>query len=188
MDLPWKSHESNSFVTNVGLITSRNEGRDNIMSAEWTHHISYSPGIIAVSISKDNNTTAKNIAKTKVFGVSIVAEDQNVIASKAGDYEGYLVDKISALRDLGFSFIRGKETGVYLVEGSVLQLECKLVNIIDSGSHNLFIGEVVSAKLVDKKPLIMHGGKFWRFGEQIHKSAQNELDRINQIFDKYKLN
>ena len=186
MDLSWGSAESSSFVTNVGLITSKGDKGDNIMSAEWTHHISYSPGIIAISINRENQNTAKNIAKTKVFGVSLAGDDQSVLASTAGGYEGDKFDKITALKELGFSFTRGKETGVYLVDDSVLQLECKLVNTVSSGDHTLFIGEVVFAKLNDKAPLIMHGGKFWKFGEQIHKPAQVELDKIKSVFDEHK--
>ncbi len=185
MDLPWGSSDSTSFVTNVGLITSKGDNSDNIMSAEWTHHISYSPGLIAVSIGH-GKITAKNIIGTKFFGVSLASEDQNILASNAGNYHGEHVDKITALKELGFSFTRGKETGVYLIDGAVLQMECKLVNTVNSGDHTLFIGEVVSVKhLGDKRPLIMHGGKFWKFGEQIHKLAEAELDRIKKVFEKH---
>ena len=186
MDMPWGSAESSPFVTNVGLITSKDDKGDNIMSAEWTHHISYSPSLIAVSVNKTNKTTAKNIAENKFFGVSIASSEQNVISSTSGDYKGYLVDKIAALKELGFKFSRGEKTGVYLVDGSVLQLECKLVNTVNSGSHTLFIGEVVSVKhLADKKPLIYNHGKFWKFGEQVHKPAQVELDNIKKVFEKH---
>ncbi len=185
-DIPYGSLESASFVTNVGLITSKGDNGDNVMSAEWTHHISYSPGMIAVSINNGNKSTAKSIVKSKVFGVSIASDNQNILVSTAGSHEGYLVDKIAALKELGFKFTRGERTGVYLVDDSVLQLECKLVNTVGSGDHTLFVGEVVSIKhLGDKKPLVMCGGKFWKFGEQIHKPAQVELDKIKKVFEKH---
>ncbi len=50
MNLPWGDEKSNKFVTNVGLITSNGPYGHNIMAAEWTHHISYNPGLIAVCI------------------------------------------------------------------------------------------------------------------------------------------
>ena len=187
MDLPWGSVESTSFVTNVGLITSKDDSGDNIMSAEWTHHISYSPALVAVSIGH-GKITARNIMKIKVFGVSLAAEDQNILASNAGNYHGDFFDKIAAFEEIGLKFTRGKETGVLLVDGAVLQMECKLINMVSSGDHTLFIGEVVFAKLNNKKPLIMHDGKFWKLGEQIHKPAQDELERIKKIFEKHKRN
>src|SRR3989344_703809 len=107
MDLPWGSVESKSFVTPVGLITSKGDKGDNIMAAEGTHHISYSPGIISVSIG-NGKITAKNISATKVFGVSLAAEDQQAIVSFAGGHHGENVDKLAALKELGFRFTRGK--------------------------------------------------------------------------------
>ncbi len=132
MDLPWGSVESKSFVTPVGLITSKGDKGDNIMAAESTHHLSYSPGIISVSIG-NNKTTANNISATKFFGVSLASENQQTLVSFAGGHSGDKIDKIAALKEIGFGFTRGKETGVYLVDGAVLQAECKLVNHIVTG-------------------------------------------------------
>ena len=97
MDLPWGDSRSNQFVTNVGLITSNGPYGHNIMAAEWTHQISYEPGLIAVCINPRDATHA-NIAKTKEFGVNLCVSDQNVMSSVAGGNSGKSVDKISALR------------------------------------------------------------------------------------------
>ena len=64
IDLPWGDERSVKFITNVGLITSKSKTGDNIMAAEWTHHVSYNPGLIAVCI-RPTSTTAINIKKTK---------------------------------------------------------------------------------------------------------------------------
>jgi len=70
MDIPWGSDESKKFATNVGLITSNGPHGHNVMAAEWTHHVSYSPGMIMVNVGFDKATEA-NIMKTKEFGVSL---------------------------------------------------------------------------------------------------------------------
>ena len=46
----------NKFATTIGLITSSGSSGPNIMAYEWTHHLSYKPGLIAVSLGyhKDN--------------------------------------------------------------------------------------------------------------------------------------
>ena len=77
MDLPWGSDYAKKFVTNVGLITTTGPKGDNIMAAEWTHQVSYSPGLIAVCIKPDETNNA-NISKSKEFGVNLCADDQNV--------------------------------------------------------------------------------------------------------------
>ena len=78
MDLPYGSEQKKQFVTNVGLITTHGTKGDDIMASEWTHMLSCSPGIISVSIG-NGKTSGKNIKKTKEFGVSLAAQDQNVL-------------------------------------------------------------------------------------------------------------
>ena len=57
------------------------------MAAEWTHQISYSPGLIMVNIGFDK-ATADNIKKNKEFGISLAADDQNIVSSVAGGSSG----------------------------------------------------------------------------------------------------
>ncbi len=52
MDLPWGDPRSNKFATTIGLITSDGPNKQNIMASEWTHHLSYRPGLIAVSLGQ----------------------------------------------------------------------------------------------------------------------------------------
>jgi flavin reductase (DIM6/NTAB) family NADH-FMN oxidoreductase RutF len=55
----------------VGLITSDGRYGPNVMAAEWTHHISYSPSLIAVNI-RGRDTIAENIKNSKEFGAKLV--------------------------------------------------------------------------------------------------------------------
>lgn len=50
MDIPYGSLAHHAFVTNVGLVTSTGPHGENIMAAEWTHHLSYKPGMVAVCL------------------------------------------------------------------------------------------------------------------------------------------
>ena len=188
MDIPWRSEPSNKFVNNVGLITSYGKKGDNIMSAEWTHHVSHEPGIIAVCIDREDTTYA-NIIGTKEFGVNLCAEDQSVISSISGNNSGNETDKIGALKELGYKFFKGKKTKLLMVEGAALQVECKLVKSIELGDRTMFVGEAVYVHPVSgKQPLIYHSGKYWKFGEQIHKPKENELKKIKEIVERNKIN
>ena len=186
MDMTWGDEKSSRFVTNVGLITSNGPHGNNVMAAEWTRHISYSPGLVMVNV-RPGKATHDNILKTKEFGISIAASDQGVFASVAGKVSGKEVDKISVLKDLGFKFFKGKNTNVLLVEGAVLKLECKLIKKIQLGSHTAFIGEIVeSYPLEDKEPLIYYKRKYWKFGEQIQTLNEEDLKRISELIEKHK--
>ena len=108
MDLPWGEERTKQFVTNVGLITSNGPNGHDIMACEWTHHVSYSPGLIADCINR-TDATHENIEKTKQFGVNLAASDQNTLSSVAGGYHGKDYDKIAALKELGYKFFKAKK-------------------------------------------------------------------------------
>ncbi len=185
MDIPYGSTAHHAFVTNVGLITSAGPHGENVMAAEWTHHLSYSPGILAVCLGL-NKATTENIRATKEFGVSIAASGQNVLASLAGKYSGKTTNKMDALRELGFRFMAAKTIKAPLIEGAALQLECRLIDERPYGDHILFAGEVIH--LIDNAatlPVIYNRGKYWTFGEQIQKPPQEELDRITAVMEKH---
>lgn len=185
MDIPWGSEPAKKFVTNVGLITSNGPHGDNIMSAEWTHQVSYQPGLILISL-KTSEATYENIIKTKEFGINLSAHDQNVIASVAGGSSGKNVDKIEALKELGFRFFKAKKIKVLMVEGASLNVECKLANKIEVGDHVAFVGEAVELHPANaKEPLVYHGQKYWKFGDNIPRPPEAEMGRIKAIVEKH---
>ena len=186
MDLPWGDEKTVQFITNVGLITSKGKHGDNIMAAEWTHHISYSPGLIAVCVGH-GKATYDNIKETKEFGVNISAIDQNVLASISGGSSGKTVDKIGALKELGFKFYKANKINTLMVEGAVLNIECKLMKEIPLGDHTMFVGEIVEVSYnKNKEPLVYHKGKYLKIGDNIEKPSQDELDRIKKTVEEYK--
>jgi flavin reductase (DIM6/NTAB) family NADH-FMN oxidoreductase RutF len=186
MDLAWGDEITNQFITNVGLITSNGKYGNNIMACEWTHHVSYSPGLIAVCINP-KDATHSNISETMEFGVNLTSIEQNVLTSVSGGNSGKDVDKISALKELGFRFFKAKKINVLMVEDAVVNLECKLFKKIELGDHSMFVGEIVEIyPYKNKTPLVYHGQKYWKLGERLSKPSQEELQKINMIVARHK--
>ncbi|MBI4154239.1 flavin reductase family protein [Candidatus Woesearchaeota archaeon] len=185
MDIQWGSEGSKKFITNVGLITSNGPYGNNVMAAEWTHHVSYSPGMIMVNVGFDKATEA-NIKKTKEFGVSIAAANQNVAASVAGGSSGKEIDKIKILKELGIEFYKAKKIDALMIKGAALNVECKLVKMEKLGDHMMFVGEAVDVHAGEEEPVAYHGGKYYRIGEMIQKPPQKVLDKISELAKKYR--
>ncbi len=185
MDIPWGSEVAAKFITNVGLITSNGPFGHNIMAAEWTHHVSYSPGLIMVNIGFDK-ATENNIKKSKEFGVSLAAIDQNVLASVAGGSSGREIDKIKAMKELGVEFYKAKKIDALMVKGAAVNIECKLIKAIELGDHIAFVGEAVNLSVSDKQPIAYHGGKYYKLGDNIQKPSEGERERIRKIVEKYR--
>ncbi len=187
MDLPWGDPRSNKFATSIGLITSNGPHGHNIMACEWTHHLSYSPGLIAVSLGP-TKPTVENIRMSKEFGISLCATDQTILASVAGGYSGRQFDKISALKELGFQFYQGDSIDVLMVKGASLSAECKLFKEVTFGDHVMLIGEVSDAiHNTRKESLIYHNSKYWSL-QSIAKPDQDTRQRIKDILEKHRKN
>jgi flavin reductase (DIM6/NTAB) family NADH-FMN oxidoreductase RutF len=188
MDLLWNDRRTRQFVTNVGLITSDGSLGPNIMAAEWTHHISYSPSLIAANI-RGHDTTAQNIKESKEFGISIAAENQNLICSIVGKYKGIHVDKIAILKEAGIAaFYNSKSISkrVPMLVGAAMNAECKLVKQEELGDHIMFVGEVIEISADENiRPLLYHNGRYWILGEAIIKPQPDILNRIEELAKKY---
>lgn len=185
MDLLWNDERKGKFVGNVGLITTRGKKGDNIMAAEWTHQVSYSPGILSVSIG-NGKISGKNIVESKEFGINLASVDQNVMASVAGGSHGDVINKIEVLKELGFKFSDAKKIKTLMVNGSALQAECKLIKKLDCGTHTTYFGEIVELyPISDKDPLIYTGKAYWHKGKKIEKPEQEFLDKIAELVKKH---
>lgn len=187
MDLPYGEEQTKQFVTNVGLITSNGPNGHDIMAAEWTFHVSYSPGLIAVCINR-TDATHENIEKTKEFGVNLAASDQNTLSSISGGYHGKQYNKVEALKELGYKFFKAKKIDVMMVEQAAMNAECKLFKTIELGDHTTFVGEVVNLYPVGKEPIVYHAGKYWKLENQVEKPTQEERDKIREVVEKHKKN
>ena|SRR3989344_480962 len=187
MDIPWGSEGTRKFVTNVGLITSAGPHGNNIMAAEWTHLVSYSPGLIAVHIGH-GKATLENIKKTKEFGVSITSTGQDIISNVAGTNSGRTTNKIEALKELGFKFYEGKKIKSLMVEGAALNAECKVIKEIELGDHVMVVGEVVALRINGKEPLAYHKSQYWTIDKNVKKPSDKERERIISVVEKHKKN
>ena len=188
MDLGWGNEKASKFVTNVGLITTDGPNGANIMAAEWTYYVSWSPALIAVHLGggKTAKATSENIMASREFGVSIAASDQHVISSIAGGSSGRDVDKISVLKEMGAQFYPSKAIKPMLLRGAATNIECKLLEAKELGDHTMFIGEVVSIETDPaKEPLLYSFGKYYGVGEKLHKPEQSVLDKIEQLKAKF---
>jgi flavin reductase (DIM6/NTAB) family NADH-FMN oxidoreductase RutF len=186
MELKWDDYRTRKFVTNVGLITSDGPNGPNMMAAEWVHHVSYSPSLIAVCLGP-GRATVENIRKSRQFGISIASSSQSAICSIAGGSTGLEVDKVAQLGEFGLTFYPAKKINAPMPSGAAMNAECTLLQEIPLGDHVMFVGEVVEISADEAAvPLIYHAGRYWEFGAQMQKPPEDVLAKINALKEKYK--
>jgi len=186
MNLPYGDKKTVKFITNVGLITSNGPHGHDITPVEWTHQISYKPGLIAICLN-DSHAAYENVSKTEEFGVNLCTVDQSRLSSIAGHVSGKEYDKIAALKELGFEFYNAKKIKVMMVKGAAVNIECKAIKKIKLGDHVTFVGEVVEASNnAGKEPLAYHKGRYWAMDRTIEKPSQEEREKMKQIVEQHK--
>ena len=187
MDIPWGSDIAHRFITNVGLVTTHGAIHGhNIMACEWTHHLSYKPALVGISLHP-RHASFDNIKASKEFGINLTSIHQSVLSSVAGKESGKIFNKIKVAEELGFKFYPAKNIGTMMVQGASVNLECKLFQEIPLGDHTLFVGEVLEGSLnPEEKPLSYHSGKYWEMTSTLEKSNPELREKIKMLFEKHK--
>jgi flavin reductase (DIM6/NTAB) family NADH-FMN oxidoreductase RutF/rubredoxin len=142
-----KSLQSISY--GVYIVTSGKEARCNGQIANTVVQVSSQPPTIAVSINKQN-FTHEIIKETGVFAVSVLSEAAPL--SFIGDFGfrcGRQVDKFERVE-----YKIGKTGARIVLNHAVAYFEARVIDLIDEGTHTLFIGEIVDADLLsDEIPM-----------------------------------
>ncbi len=135
------------------------------------------PHLISLGMNKAHLTN-RGIRENKTVGISILSADRIVDLDYVGLVSGSRTDKSEV-----FEVAWGELGTAPLVADAPLSMECRLRDIYDIGTHDVFIVEVVQAwadeeVLVDGKPDLslvrpvlfdMSGPWYWSIGERIGK-------------------
>jgi flavin reductase (DIM6/NTAB) family NADH-FMN oxidoreductase RutF len=121
-------------------VGSKSDNDVNIMVANWIMQSSFSPRQVTFALAKKAHTH-QVIGDGGVFSVNIFNKDDTETIKNFSKSREKNPDKVSNAR-----YSAGAETGCPIVEGAAAWLECRVVNIVDSGGdHDLIVGEVVGA-------------------------------------------
>jgi flavin reductase (DIM6/NTAB) family NADH-FMN oxidoreductase RutF len=142
---------SKAISHGVYVITVKTTERINGMTAAWVSQVSMNPLLIMVSIAPAR-FTHNLIKESGYFAINVLDEDTMNYGAVFGFKSGRKADKFQNI-----AYFEAPN-GSPALNDALAYVECKVTDIFRAGDHDLFIGEVVSAKLMrgDKEPLIFH--------------------------------
>ncbi|HEY64707.1 MAG TPA: flavin reductase family protein [Caldilineae bacterium] len=147
----------------VLVVSCAANGQVNVMPAGWSMVCSAKPPLYAVSVSP-KRFTHKAILDSRAFVIAAPGPDMGEAVWYTGNHSGYDGDKMPAS---GLKTRPGTATPVPLIEGAVFNLECRLVQQVETGDHTVFVGEIVAAHVDDSVE-----GRLMNFGDGIYGLAQ----------------
>jgi len=124
------------------------KGNTNFLTIAWCGVVCSEPPMISVSI-RPSRHTHHMIKEMKEFVVNIPRASAIKQVDLAGILSGKRVDKF---KKLDFTPVDGSKVKSPSIKECPVNIECKLVDTITLGSHDMFIGKVESV-LVDEELL-----------------------------------
>ena len=133
----------------VVLVTSIDKkGNANVMTAAWAGTICSDPVMVSVSIRKERYSH-KLIKDSGEFVLCLTNRKLAKVTDYMGVKSGRDIDKFSLEGDLKLTKIPSKHVQAPSIEESPVCLECKVKEILELGTHDMFIGEVVGTNIDD---------------------------------------
>jgi flavin reductase (DIM6/NTAB) family NADH-FMN oxidoreductase RutF len=162
------------------LVGSNVDGKANFMAVGGGGVACAEPPMIAVPI-RHHQYTLRGIYQNLTFSINIPSVDQVKETDYCGIVSGAKVDKVKACK---FNIFYGALETAPLIEQCPLNLECRVVHILNLGIHAFVIGEVKESHIsedcltdgkpdVNKmKPMIfnLESREYSTFGEVIGKA------------------
>lgn len=126
------------YPTPAVLIGTTVNGKPNFMTAAWCGVACSEPPMLAVGI-RPARYTYEGIRQNMTFSINVPSTAMVRETDYCGVASGAKVDKVAAC---GFKVFFGSLKDAPLIEQAPVNLECRVVHLLDLGAHVLVVGRV----------------------------------------------
>lgn len=129
------------------LVSCRDkEGSDNVLTIAWAGTICSDPAMLSISVRKERHSY-KMIKESGVFVVNLTTKDLVKATDYCGVKSGRDEDKFAAM---GLSKGEAEKINAPIIMESPVNIECKVTQVLELGSHDMFLAEVVNVQISDE--------------------------------------
>lgn len=126
-------------------------GKDNLITIAWTGTVCSDPAMTYISVRKERYSHHM-LKENKEFVINLVSKEICRAADFCGVRSGRDLDKFKAT---GLTREKASTVNVPLVKESPVNIECKVTQVLELGSHDMFLAKVtavqVDESLLDEK-------------------------------------
>lgn len=177
----------------VVMVSCGNMEKSNIITVAWTGIINTDKPMCYISLRKERYSY-EIIKNTKEFVINLTTKNLVYATDWCGVKTGAKVDKF---KEMHLTKEKANFVKCPLIKESPVSIECKVKEIKELGSHDMFIAEVLSIdadeKYINEKgtfditkcDLIAYAnGKYFALGKQVGKFGYS----VQKVKNKYKKN
>ncbi len=128
------------------------EERPNIITVAWAGTVCSSPAMVSISVRKERHSH-HIIKESGEFVINLVTEDLVKACDWCGVKSGREFDKF---KEMDLTELPSQKISAPGIAESPVNIECKVTQVLELGSHDMFVVEVLSTD-VDEKYLDKNG-------------------------------
>lgn len=162
----------------VVMVSCGNMEKSNIITVAWTGIINTDKPMCYISVRKERYSH-NIIQKTKEFVINLTNKELVYATDWCGVKTGAKVDKF---KEMKLTKEKAKFVKCPLIKESPVSIECKVKEVRNMGSHDMFLAEILSIdadeKYIDEKGafditkcnlIAYSNGKYFALGKQLGK-------------------
>ncbi|WP_075590781.1 flavin reductase family protein [Labilibacter marinus] len=151
----------------------------NIITIAWTGTICSDPPMCYISVRKGRHSYPI-LKETGEFVINLTTKDLAYATDWCGVRSGRQYDKF---KEMNLTPGKASKVSAPIIEESPVNIECKVTQVVELGTHDMFMAEVVNVKADDKyideasgafslfkaKPICYSHGNYYEVGKKIGK-------------------
>jgi len=172
----WKPSTILNPVPAVMVTCVDKSGKPNIITLAWAGTVNSDPPMLSISVRKERYSY--NLIKEKgQFVVNLTTESLARATDYCGVKSGRDVDKFEQMK---LHIESAEKVDVPLIKESPVNIECVVRNVLELGSHDMFIAEIVCVNIdesllnekgklcLEKAGLICYShGEYWSLNKSL---------------------
>lgn len=135
-------------------VTDQKQGRDNIITIAWAGTVCTNPPMVSISL-RPSRYSYELIKESKNFVINLTTQDLTYATDFCGVRSGKDIDKF---QKLGLTKVKSQHISAPGIAESPVNIECKVTQCLELGSHHMFIADVVAVHV--QEDLLDEKGKF----------------------------
>lgn len=157
------------------MVTCRDkDGNDNIITVAWTGTICTNPAMAYISVRPERHSY-RMIRETGEFVINLTTKDLAFATDFCGVRSGRDVDKFAEMK---LTKEKASVVAAPMIGECPVNIECKVTEVKELGSHHMFLANVVAVHVDDKymnenqkfelgkaNPLAYSHGEYYGLGE-----------------------
>lgn len=143
------------FATGVTIVTTDGEGGPHGLTANAVASLSLDPPLVLVAVEKKAQTHGY-LKLNRCFAINILRVDQEDLSRRFAT---------PGPKDFSDLNLRTGETTAPILADCLAFVDCRVVEVLPGGDHDIFVGEILAGEIHGGEPLLYYAGRYRKVAE-----------------------